>query len=185
MKAIRTAEQREFASSLRALFSAEWPLSLVRALGEPGADRSTSALWKALAEAGVFGLAIGEEYGGSGGSLDDLAVFYAEAGRALCPTTVHGTVQAALAIDQLGPPDVKAAWLPLLATGSARGTTSLYNARDAAVISPVLQANPAAAGNWRLTGMADYVADADIADLVVVSAEDTESGQTLVFIVDA
>ena len=160
-------------------------MSLVRALAEPGADRSISTLWKALAEAGVFGLAIGEEYGGSGGSLDDVAVFCVEAGRALCPTTVHSTVLTALAIDQLGPPAAKAAWLPALASGSARGTTALYTARDAAVIAPVLQANPAAAGSWRLTGTADYVADADIADLIVVSAKDTTSGQTLVFIIDA
>src|ERR1700739_4230963 len=98
MKAILTAEQREFAAMLRALLSAESPVSLVRALGAPGADRSTPALWKALADAVVFGLAIAQRYGGSGGSLDDLAVFYTEAGRALCPTTVHSTVHAALAL---------------------------------------------------------------------------------------
>ncbi|RAU89690.1 acyl-CoA dehydrogenase, partial [Mycobacterium colombiense] len=84
MKTIPTAEQREFAAALRAMLAAENPISLVRALGQPGADRSTPALWKALADAGVFGLAIGEEYGGAGGSLDDLAVFATEAGRALC-----------------------------------------------------------------------------------------------------
>src|SRR6202035_2624036 len=111
MKATPTAEQREFASTLRALLSAESLVSPARALGEPGADRSTATLWKALADAGVFGLAIAEEYGGSGGSLDDLAVFYTEAGRALCPTTVHSTVQAELAIDQLGSPEIKGAWL--------------------------------------------------------------------------
>lgn len=183
MKTIPTAEQREFASMLRALLSAESPVSLVRALDEQGADRSTPTLWKALADAGVFGLAIAEEYGGSGGSLDDLAVFYTEAGRALCPTTVHSTIQAALAIDQLGPPDVKATWLPPLATGSARGTTVLWSARDAAVVSPVLRADPVSNNGWRLTGTADYVADADVADLIVVSAAAHE--RTLVLIVDA
>ncbi|MFZ1178462.1 MAG: acyl-CoA dehydrogenase family protein, partial [Mycobacterium sp.] len=76
MKATPTAEQREFASMLRALLSAESPVSMVRALHEPSADRSTPTLWKALADAGVFGLAIAVEYGGSGGSLEDLAVFY-------------------------------------------------------------------------------------------------------------
>ena len=99
MKVMPTAERREFAVTLRALLSAESPVSLVRALDEPGADQSTPTLWKALADAGVFGLAIAEEYGGSGGALDDLAIFYTEAGRALCPTTVHSTVQAALAIE--------------------------------------------------------------------------------------
>jgi alkylation response protein AidB-like acyl-CoA dehydrogenase len=183
MKAIPTAEQRAFASALRALLSAESPVSLVRALHEPDADRSTPVLWKALADAGVFGLAIAEEYGGSGGSLDDLAVFYTEGGRALCPTTVHSTVQAALAIDQLGPPDIKAAWLPLLASGNVRGTTALWSAGDAAVVSAVLQADSVSTGGWRLNGTADYVADADVADLIVVSAAARE--RTLVFIVDA
>ena len=184
MKATPTTEQREFGSSSRALLSAECPSSLVRALGEPGADRTTPTLWKALAAAGVFGLAIGEEYGGSGGSLGDLAVFATEAGRALCPTTVHSTVVAALAIDQLGSLDFKARWLPDLARGSARGTTAIWNARDAGVVSPVLDANPGPSGSWRLTGVVDYVADADIADVIVVSAADTTDGRTLVFIVD-
>ncbi len=180
MRAIPTAEQREFASSLRALLEAECPVGLVRALGEPGADRGTPMLWKALADAGVFGLAIAEEYGGSGGSLDDLAVFYTEAGRALCPTTVHSSVQAALAIDQLGSAHAKTVWLPPLASGSVRGTTALGSARDAAVVSAVLRAEPVA-GGWRLSGTADYVADADVADVMVVSAAAAE--RTLVFVV--
>src|ERR1700739_691705 len=123
MKAIPTAEQREFAATLRGLLASESPVGLVRALQAPGADRSTPTLWKALADAGVFGLAIAEQYGGSGGSLDDLAVFYTEAGRALCPTTVHSTVQAALAIDQLCPAEFKAVRLPLLGRGTFRGAT--------------------------------------------------------------
>lgn len=182
MKAIPTAEQREFAATLRGLLAAESPVSLVRALHAPGADRSTPTLWKALADAGVFGLAIAEQYGGSGGSLDDLAVFYTEAGRALCPTAVHSTIQAALAIDQLGSSDIKSAWLPSLANGSARGTTALWSAHDAAVVSGVLHADSIST-HWRLNGTADYVADADVADLIVVSADAPQ--RTRVFIVDA
>jgi alkylation response protein AidB-like acyl-CoA dehydrogenase len=182
MKAIPTTEQREFAATLRGLLAAESPVGLVRALQAPGADRSTPTLWKALADAGVFGLAIAEQYGGSGGSLDDLAVFYTEAGRALCPTTVHSTVQAALAIDQLGTPDIKSAWLPPLANGNVRGTTALWSARDAAVVSGVLRADSVST-QWQLNGTADYVADADIADLIVVSAGARD--RTLVLIVDA
>lgn len=181
MKTILSAEQREFAAAVRALLAAENPVRLVRALDEPGADRSTPALWKALADAGVFGLAIAEEYGGAGGSLDDLGVFYTEAGRALCPTTVHSSVEAALAIDRLGSPQAKATWLPPLVSGSTRATTALWNARDAALISPLLHADPAGT-RWRLNGTADYVADADVADLVVVSAAAGET--TLAFLVD-
>ncbi|KKC04829.1 acyl-CoA dehydrogenase family protein [Mycobacterium nebraskense] len=182
MKAIPTVEQREFASALRALLAAESPVPLVRALNEPDADRRTPALWKALTEAGVLGLAVAEEYGGSGGSLDDLAVFYTEAGRALCPTTIHSSIQAALTIDQLGSPDAKSTWLPPLACGTARGTTALWNARDAAVVSAPLRADPAST-QWRLNGIADYVADADVADVIVISA--AAQGRTLAFVINA
>lgn len=176
-----TAEQRDFSSALRALLAAESPVELVRALSEPGADRRTPALWKALTDAGVPGLAIAEEYGGAGGSLDDLAVFYTEAGRALCPTTVHSSIQAGLAIDRLGSPGAKAAWLPGLARGLTRGTTALWSARDAAVVSPPLHADPVAA-RWRLNGTADYVADADAADVIVISA--AAQDRSLAFAVD-
>ncbi|OBG99246.1 acyl-CoA dehydrogenase [Mycobacterium sp. E3251] len=182
MKAIPTAEQREFASSLRALLAAESPVSSVRALNDPDADRHTPALWKALTDAGVLGLAIAEEYGGSGGSLDDLAVFYTEAGRALCPTTVYSSIQAALAVDQLGSPKAKDTWLPPLGRGTIRGATALWSARDAAVVSAPLRADPVS-GQWRLNGTVDYVADADVADVIVISA--AAQDRTCVFVVDA
>lgn len=178
-----TAQRREFASMLRALLSAESTVALVRGLRESGADRTTPALWKALSDAGVFGLAVAEQYGGSGGSLDDLAVFYTEAGRALCPTTVHSSVLAALAVDRLAPPEAKGRWLPSLTNGSVRGTTALWSARDAAVVSPPLSADADSGGAWRLTGTADYVADADVADLIVVSA--AAPGRTLAFVANA
>lgn len=182
MKAIPTVEQREFAASLRALLAAESPVPLVRGLAEPEADRRTPALWQALTDAGVLGLAIAEEYGGSGGSVDDLAVFYVEAGRALCPTTVHNSIQSALAVDQLGSPDAKATWLPGLARGTTRGTTALWSARDAAVVTAALRAD-SASGQWRLNGTADYVCDADVADVIVTSA--AAQDRTLAFVVSA
>jgi alkylation response protein AidB-like acyl-CoA dehydrogenase len=58
----------------------------------------------------------------------------------------------------------------------------LYNVRDAADILAVLHADPIST-QWRLSGIADYVADADVADLIVVSA--AAGARTLVFAVDA
>ena len=99
----------------RNLLAAECPTTLARARGE---ERLTAGLWKALADAGVLGLAIDEQHGGSGGSLTDLGLFSVEAGRALCPTVVHSTVHAALAVDWLGTAKTKASWLPALAAGT-------------------------------------------------------------------
>jgi alkylation response protein AidB-like acyl-CoA dehydrogenase len=162
----------------RGLLAAECPTTLARARG---ADRVPAPLWKALADAGVLGLAIDEDRGGSGGSLPDLGVFSGEAGRALCPTVVHSTIHAALAIDWLGGSGVRATWLPELASGAARGTCAVLSPRDAADLVPVLTARPDGYG-WRLNGVADFVADADLADVIVVTADG--DGDTLAFVVD-
>jgi alkylation response protein AidB-like acyl-CoA dehydrogenase len=144
-------------------------------------DRTPRSLWRSLADAGVFGLMLPEQYGGAGGTLSDLGVFCVEAGRALCPTIVHSTVQAALAVHLLGGPRQHAAWLPLLSSGRISATTSLWSARNAAMVTPTLRANPGPDGGWRLSGAVDFVADADLADHIVVSA--ATDGRTMGFIV--
>jgi alkylation response protein AidB-like acyl-CoA dehydrogenase len=171
-------DARDLASMCRSLLAAECPTTLARA---PGGERMPTSLWKALADAGVLGLAIDEHHGGSGGSLPDLGIFSVEAGCALCPMVVHSTLHAALAIDWLGGPAARAAWLPELASGAVRGTITLFGARDAGVVTPVLRAVPDGAG-WRLRGVADFVADADLADLIVVTAD--ADARTLACVVD-
>jgi len=174
MRLIPDQDERDLASMCRSLLAAECPIA-------PHGERLPAGLWKALADAGILGLAIEEREGGSGGSLTDLGIFSVEAGRALCPTVVHSTAHAALAIEWLGGSDARAAWLPALASGSARATTAVFSARDAAV-APPLTARSDREG-WRLSGVADFVADADLADLIVVTA-DTDGG-TLGCVVDA
>ncbi len=172
MRLLPGQDERDLAATLRALFAAECP-----------ADGQVSPkLWQALVDAGILGLSLPPEYGGSGGSLSDLGAFCVEAGRALCPTIVHSTVQAALAIDMLGGPEQRSSWLPGLAAGTTRATTSLWSPRDAAVIAPVLRAGPDGNGGWRLSGSIEFVLDADLADHLVVSAAHRE--QTLGFVVD-
>ncbi len=165
----------------RGVLTAECPTTLARALHSPDGVRITPALWKALAEAGVLGLAIDERLGGSGGGLPDLGVFSVEAGHALCPMIVHSTLHAARAVDWLGGPEARATWLPALASGAARATTALWSPRDAAVLTPSVRAHEEGTG-WRLHGVADFVADADLADLIVVSAD--IAGSTMGFVVD-
>ena len=57
---------------LSALFAAECPISLVRELREADPRSMPTRLWKSLADAGVFGLLLPQEYGGAGGTLADL-----------------------------------------------------------------------------------------------------------------
>lgn len=175
-----TDHERDLASMLSALFAAQCPTTLVRELRDADKRAKPERLWKALVDAGVFGLLLPQEHGGAGGALTDLGVFSIQAGRGLCPTIVHGTLQAALAIQSLGGPDQHAAWLPQFAAGTCSATTSLWNARDAAVIAPTVQAH-SDAGTWWLSGTVDFVTDADLADYLVVSA--AEDDRTVGFVV--
>jgi alkylation response protein AidB-like acyl-CoA dehydrogenase len=183
MELLPDQDERDLASMLSALFAAECPIGLVRELRDAQPRTMPARLWKSLTDAGVFGLVLPQEYGGAGGSLSDLGIFCVEAGRGLCPTIVHGTVQAALAIQLLGGADQHAAWLPALADGSDSATTCLWDMRDAAVIAPTLRARSQDwGGGWRLSGAVDFVADADLADHLVVSA-DAEGERVIAFVV--
>jgi alkylation response protein AidB-like acyl-CoA dehydrogenase len=181
MRLIPDQDQRDLAAVCRDVLTAECPTTLARALHSPDGVRITPGLWKALADAGVLGLAVEEGLGGSGGGLADLGVFSVEAGRALCPMVVHSTLHAARAVDWLGVGEARETWLPALASGSARGTTALWNPRDASVLTPALRAREHGDG-WQLHGVADFVADADLADLIVVGAEAAIG--TMAFVVD-
>lgn len=165
MKLVPSQDERDLASSLRGLLSA----------GRAG-------LWGDLAAAGVMGLGLSETYGGSGGSLSDLGIFAREAGRALCPMRVHSTAIAAHALHILGGEKSCVTWLPDLATGVIAATTALWNPNDASDVTATMRADQDRDGAWRLTGTADFVNDADTADIVVVSGFD-RSGNTVGFVV--
>jgi alkylation response protein AidB-like acyl-CoA dehydrogenase len=181
MRLIPDSDATALALMLRDLLRAECSTAVVRALREGPTEPIPDTLWKSLADTGVLGLAQAEEYGGAGGGLPDLGVFCVEAGRALCPMAVHSTVQAGLAIDLLGGHEQKAAWLPGLSAGTLRGTTALSSTRDAGAVTPLLRAEQRQDG-WTLSGTVDFVADAEGADVLVVSAGG--GGRTLGFIVD-
>jgi alkylation response protein AidB-like acyl-CoA dehydrogenase len=183
MRLIPDQDQADLSSMLRELLSAQCPIALVRTQREAPGTPVPETLWKPLADAGVFGLATADEYGGAGGGLPDLGVFYTEAGRALCPMAAHSTISAVLAIDALGDEQQKAAWLPGLTAGTLRGTSALSNARDASIVTPRLTAESKGDG-WLLSGTVDFVADAELADVLVVSATEVSTGRALVFVVD-
>jgi alkylation response protein AidB-like acyl-CoA dehydrogenase len=181
MRVVPDQDERDLAAMCRGLLTAECPTTLARALHAPSGARITPALWQELAGAGLLGLAIEEDLGGSGGELTDVGIFCVEAGHALCPMVVHSTMHAARAVDWLGGPEARAAWLPALASGAARGTTALCNPYDVAVPTPSLRARRDT-DVWRLDGVADFVADADLADLIVVSAD--AGGRTVGFVLN-
>lgn len=169
MKLVATQQEQDLAAMLRDLFATECPATQARTFADPGPRGHPESLWRALTDAGVLGLPFAEEHGGAGGSLDDLATVYTEAGRALCPTILSRTVHFGLAVDRLGSAEQRARYLGPLCAGQLRATLALWNPRDAAGFVPGLTAAPAGTG-WRLSGTLDFVADADLADVLLVGA---------------
>ncbi|MER5971178.1 acyl-CoA dehydrogenase family protein [Streptomyces sp. NPDC002055] len=151
-----------------------------------GDHRAGGALWSRLGEAGVFGLAVPAEYGGSGRLPVELAVAFVQLGRHAVPGPVVETVAAAVLLGLLaedgrpGPaagrrPDTGSAKLSgsvstkPLGTGSARLPGSV-SARLPGTVSAKLSG--IASGEARVTlcapGGGPYALDADSSDATFV-----------------
>jgi alkylation response protein AidB-like acyl-CoA dehydrogenase len=138
-------------------------------MAEPEAE---GELWRLLCGIGVAGLAIPERYGGAGAGQVEVHVVAEELGRALAPTPMLGSaVLAAQAI--LGSDDADACerLLPGICAGSAvaalawTGREGGWEPGEAACY-----AASRSGGGWTLTGVAHYVLDGDIADVLIVAA---------------
>ncbi|MET8445793.1 acyl-CoA dehydrogenase family protein [Streptomyces sp. NPDC005209] len=143
MRFLLDPEQRAFADSLHAMLTAADTPSVARdwSLGERASGR---ALWSRLAEAGVFGLAVPEAYGGFGPLPVELAVAFVELGRHAVPGPLVETVAAAAlltALDDTGPAK---RLLPELASGETTATLAVGAARmlDADAADVLLTAAP-------------------------------------------
>ncbi|MBA2945724.1 acyl-CoA dehydrogenase family protein [Streptomyces himalayensis] len=145
---------------------------------DPGAWRRMAA------EIGLQGLAVPEEYGGSGFSYIDLGIVFEEAGRALLCGPYFATV--ALAAETLLRCDDEQArrdLLPGIASGETIATLALTEDGGRWDEPGIRLTALETAGRWQLTGVKTYVIDGHVADLLLVAAR-TPSGISL-FAVEA
>ncbi|RZB14416.1 acyl-CoA dehydrogenase [Streptomyces sp. F001] len=160
-----TDEQRELRTVLRDFFTeTSGPEDVRKHLATPrGYDE---ALWSRLArEIGVHGLAIPEEYGGSGYTFAELAVAMEESGRTLyCAPLLPTVVLAAHALLHCEDRQACERYLPRIADGTLTATVAGFH-DDGSRVS----AEREAAG-WVLRGAEDFVLDGSDADLIVVRA---------------
>ncbi|TLS47041.1 acyl-CoA dehydrogenase [Streptomyces montanus] len=171
-----TDEQRQLRTVLRDFYTeAGGPEGVRKHLTTPrGYDE---ALWMRLAgEIGVHGLAVPEEYGGSGFTFAELAVVLEEAGRALyCAPLLPTVALAAPALLHSGDRTACERYLPRIADGTLTATVAGFDA-DGPGDSHVT-AEQGASG-WVLRGQADFVLDGAGADLILVRAR-TPAGPRL------
>jgi alkylation response protein AidB-like acyl-CoA dehydrogenase len=118
-------EQYLLRDTAREMFRRECTPKHVRAMWEDATGRSPQR-WSKLAELGLTGLTIPEEFGGSGMNEVDLVLVLEEAGRAILPEPLleHTAVGAPL-LARAGTTTQKRQWLQKLATGGATVTVGL------------------------------------------------------------
>ncbi|WP_406473435.1 acyl-CoA dehydrogenase family protein [Streptomyces platensis] len=116
MRFLLTDEQREFAHSLDGMLSTSGTPAVARAWAA-GDHQPGRALWKRIAGAGVFGLAVPERHGGSGLLPVELALAFEELGRHAVPGPLAETMAAAAFLSGLGADAEAGEWLPRIAAG--------------------------------------------------------------------
>ncbi|MFJ4960923.1 acyl-CoA dehydrogenase [Streptomyces sp. NPDC088729] len=182
-----TEEHRALARSVRGWLARAVPPGEARALldappsvaPDPATPYPGPARAKALAEQGLTGLHLPEEYGGGGGTLLDLAVVLEEAAYASLPGPHLATALTAAVLHRAaGPdrgPDGEAGGLLRDLAGGSR-TAAVALAPGTLTATPV-------DGGHRLDGTAPPVLTADAADLLLLPAA-TAAGPRW-FLVDA
>ena len=181
--------QQMLKNSAREFLEQECPPALVRAMEEDSRGY-TSELWRKVTDLGWLGLPFPQEHGGMGLSYFDLVILLEEMGRVLLPGPFFSTVVlGGLAILNAGNADQKRDILPKITQGNTVLTLALTE--PSAVYEPSgIQATAALQDStYALNGTKLFVADAQIADLLIVAARTQEAGDPstgiTLFLVDA
>jgi alkylation response protein AidB-like acyl-CoA dehydrogenase len=114
-------------------------------------------------EVGVFGLAIPEEYGGSGGGWIELGLAFHEAGRSLLCAPLLSAAYATASLLSAGDETVNAELLPGIASGQRIVAAAAIDKDEPAMAT-------GGDGRWQLNGVKTWVADGHAADNFLVTA---------------
>src|ERR1700742_3051825 len=166
-------DQKQLRDQARKFLAEKCPPKAVRVVldGKAPYDKE---LWKGLAEMGFLGVAIPEEYGGTGAGHLELCVIAEEMGRALAPVPFSSTVYlAAEALLIAGSDAQKKKWLPAISSGTAIGTLALFEGTG----NPSPAAIKLAASGGALNGVKKPVPDGAIADFAIVAARTGSTGR--------
>jgi alkylation response protein AidB-like acyl-CoA dehydrogenase len=167
-----TQDQRLMQESLARTLADAAPLDRVRRFAADPTDAGGD-IWETLADFGLPGIVIAEQFGGLGLTLLDAALASEVLGRAVAPVPFMGAVLAPLALQTAGSPEQQAQWLPRLAAGEVTAAVAISEAvagtRDGAGVS---------ASGGRLSGKALFVPGGLGAQLLIVA--DTAGGMHLV-----
>ncbi len=179
-----TAEHESFRQAIREFLRAHSAESEVRRLmeSERGYD---PMVWRQLAtQLGLQGMAIPEEFGGSGYGWPELGIALEEMGRVLlCAPFFATSVLASSTLLESGDLDACRRYLPEMAAGTLIATLAILEDSGSWRPQDVALSARQSADGWLLDGHKTFVLDAHVADLILTVGR-TPAGLA-VFAVDA
>ena len=137
-------------------------------------------LWDAMAETGLLGLTVPEEYGGSGMGYLAHTIAVEEIARASASISLSYGAHSNLCVNQIARwanPEQKAKYLPKLVSGEHVGSLAMSEANAGSdVVSMKLKAEPVQ-GGYVLNGTKFWITNAAYADTLVVYAKTGEGSR--------
>jgi hypothetical protein len=176
-------EQEALRDLARSIFTDHVTHERLRSL-ESNGDWFDSATWGELAQARLLGVAIPEEFGGSGLGLIELAILLEEVGRAVAPVPVLASLAlGALPVQEFGTHEQQRKLLTGVATGDIILSAALTELGSRDPERPRMTARAGTDGSWRLDGIRTCVPAAELAHRIIVPAQTGDATAGL-FIVD-
>ena len=164
-------EQELLQETLRNFAASEFPPQRLREVFDRGTGEDP-AVWRGLAEMGVTGLVVPEEYGGAGLGVLELALVCEIAGGACLPGAILEHGLASLAIARGGSEAQRERWLPKLASGETVATVAFGEQREKQSDAWLPEQWSVRESAGKLAGEKAWVPHLEAADLVVVGLED-------------
>lgn len=177
-------EQDMLRETVQRLWNDRAPLAVVRAM-EDDPSGFPQPLWQQMADLGLIGLMLPEEYGGAGQSSVEGAILYEELGRSLAPTPHFvSAVMSGTALVRAGSDAQKQAWLPKIASGEAIFTPAWLEPKGGFGTRGIQLRAVLEGGQYRLNGTKQHVAFAAAATrlLVLVRTGDGEQDIDLLLV---
>jgi 3-oxocholest-4-en-26-oyl-CoA dehydrogenase beta subunit len=145
-------------------------------------DRFDKKLWAQLAEAGLLGVAVEEQYGGMGFGFTELALFIEETGRSIAPVpAISHLVSCALPVQKWGNSEQKERLLPRAVKGDVLLSAALMEEHNEDPACPEVTTATAQGQGYSINGTKTCVPFASQAERVLLSAK-TDAGVVVVLL---
>jgi alkylation response protein AidB-like acyl-CoA dehydrogenase len=180
-----TSEQDMLREMVRGLGEQYASDEAIRAL-EDDAVGYSGEMWRQLADLGMVGLLLPEEFGGAGSTMMDAVVLYEELGRSLAPTPhMESAVLCGGALARSGSDTQRERWLPRIASGESILVPAWIEPDNGYGPRGVQMRARATDGGFTLTGTKYLVRFASSAERLVVLARTGDGdGEVDLFLVD-